>query len=116
MRPEPRKYLYDICHAAEMLTRFTEGKTFEDYSQDDILCSAVERQFEVIGEALNQLSKIYEETDSQIDSYQRVIYFRNVMIHGYAQLDDRIVWDCRRSSCLIPAAKPVCCLQNIETR
>lgn len=92
MRPEPRKYLYDICHAAEMLTRFTEGKTFEDYSQDDMLCSAVERQFEVIWEALNQLSKFDVETALQIDSYQRVIASRNIVIHAYAQVDDRIVW------------------------
>ena len=92
MRPESRKYLYDICHAAEMLTRFTEGKTFEDYSQDDMLRSAVERQFKVIGETLNQLPKIDVETASQIDSYQRIIAFRNILIHGYAQVDDRIVW------------------------
>ena len=84
--------MYDICHAAEMLTRFTEGKTFEDYSQDDMLRSAVERQFKVIGEALNQLPKIDMETASQIDSYQRIIAFRNILIHGYAQVDNRIVW------------------------
>jgi uncharacterized protein with HEPN domain len=55
MRPESKKYLYDNCHAAEMLARFTEGKTVGGYSQDDMLRSAVERQFKVIGEALNQL-------------------------------------------------------------
>jgi uncharacterized protein YutE (UPF0331/DUF86 family) len=32
------------------------------------------------------------ETASQSDSYQRIIAFRNILIHGYAQVDDRIVW------------------------
>ena len=92
MQPESKKYLYDICHAAERLTRFSEGKTFDDYCQDDLLRSAVERQFEVNGEALNQLSRIDLETAIQIDNYQRIIAFRNILIHGYAQVDDRIVW------------------------
>ena len=54
MLPESRKYLYDICHAAEPLGRFTDGKTYDDYSEDDLLRSAVELQFEIIGEAVNQ--------------------------------------------------------------
>jgi len=52
----------------------------------------VERQFEVIGEALNQLSKFDVETALQIDSYQRFIASRNIVIHAYSQVDDRNVW------------------------
>lgn len=93
MRPESRKYLYDVCRAAELLTRFTQSKTFDGYSSDALLRSAVERQFEIIGEAINQLSRIDLNTAVQIHEYQRIIAFRNILIHGYAQLDDRIVWD-----------------------
>jgi uncharacterized protein with HEPN domain len=92
MRPESKKYLYDICHAAELLTRFSQGKTFADYIQDELLRSAIERQFEIIGEALNQLLKIDPDTASQINEYQRIIAFRNILIHGYDRVDDHVVW------------------------
>lgn len=49
-----RKYLYDIDQACLLLKEFTGGKSFADYSTDAMLRSAVERQFEIIGEALGQ--------------------------------------------------------------
>jgi len=49
---EVRKYLFDIAQACDLLTQFTGGKTFTDYSADALLRSAVERQFEVVGKRL----------------------------------------------------------------
>lgn len=57
MRRESKKYLYDIQQACERLTKFVAGKTFADYDSDDFFRSAVERQFEIIGEAISQLHK-----------------------------------------------------------
>ena len=54
--------------------------------------SAVERQFEIIGEALNQLSKSAPQVAAQIPDSARIIAFRNILIHGYAVLDQSIVW------------------------
>jgi uncharacterized protein with HEPN domain len=58
MERDPCVYLWDAREAAGAILEFVEGKTFEDYVGDKLLCSAVERQFEIIGEALNQLCKI----------------------------------------------------------
>jgi len=58
MPVEIRKLLFDMAQACDALVRFTEGKTFDDYSADLMLRSAVERQFEIVGEALNQALRI----------------------------------------------------------
>lgn len=92
MRLEVKKYLYDIKQAADLLLRFSHGKTFADYSADPLLRSAIERQFGIIGEALNQLSKIDTVTVGRIHGYRRIIAFRNILIHGYAEIDHRLVW------------------------
>ena len=57
MSPDALKYLYDVRVAGNKIRSFTEGKNWSDYTHDDLLKSAVERQFEIIGEALNQLSR-----------------------------------------------------------
>ncbi len=53
----------------------------------------MERQFEIIGEALAQLVKIDPTTGTRIGEHKRVTAFCNLLIHGYAQVDNRIVWD-----------------------
>jgi uncharacterized protein with HEPN domain len=62
MQLESKKYLFDIKQAAGLLTDFTRGKSFADFQGDPMLRSAVERQFEIIGEALTKLAKVDQET------------------------------------------------------
>lgn len=92
MHPDTGKLLWDAQQAAERVTRFTAGKTFAEYQADEYFRSAVERQFEIIGEALNQLSRLDPVMAATIAELPRIVAFRNVLIHGYAGVDDRIVW------------------------
>ena len=93
MRRETRKYLHDIQHAVGQLHDFTSGKTFGDYSRDAMRRAAVERQFEIIGEAVAQLAKADAAVAERISGYKRIIAFRNLLIHGYDEVDDRLVWN-----------------------
>lgn len=93
MQPESAKYLWDIQEAGNLILAFTEGKGFEDYLVDVLLRSAVERQFEIIGEALAQLARRDPEIAESIQDYRKIIAFRNVLIHGYGQIDHARVWD-----------------------
>jgi uncharacterized protein with HEPN domain len=52
MKRDPRAYLWDAKQAVDAIRQFTSGKSLADYVTDQMLRSAVERQFEIIGEAL----------------------------------------------------------------
>jgi uncharacterized protein with HEPN domain len=93
MQLEARKLLFDIQQASDLVTTFTDGRTFENYAADVMLRSAVERQFEKTGEALSKLSRLDLALAERISEYRRIIAFRNILIHGYADVDDRLVWD-----------------------
>ena len=76
-----------------MITDFVYTKTFDDYTHDPLLRSAIERQSKIIGEALNRLHKVDADIVNQIRDYQRIIAFRNVLAYGYDTVSDQTVWD-----------------------
>ena len=69
------------------------GKDWSDYQGDPMLRAATERQFEIIGEALNQLRKYSPQLAARVRDQEKIIGFRNVLIHGYAEIDDSVVWN-----------------------
>lgn len=93
MELEVKKLIYDLDQAIDLITNFTSGKRLTDYQGDVLLRSAVERQFEIIGEALNRLKKVDLGMLARISDYQRMIGLRNVLAHGYDIISDEIVWD-----------------------
>ena len=92
MEPEIRRYLNDILNAASLLNEFTADKTLAEYIGSPMLRSATERQFGIIGEAISRVARIDEAAASRITEYRRIISFRNILIHQYDTVNDRIVW------------------------
>ena len=92
MRPESAAHLWDVQEAAERIASFIAGLTRDSYIADDLHRSAVERQLLIVGEALNNLRKVDAETAERIPDIVRIIGLRNVLAHGYAVVDDAVVW------------------------
>jgi uncharacterized protein with HEPN domain len=92
MQPKTPKLLEDIRDAAAFIREAVAGKTLADYQTDRLLRQAIERNFEIIGEAMNRLALSDAQVASRISKHRRIIDFRNVLIHGYDLIDQRIVW------------------------
>lgn len=92
MQPESAAFLWDVRAAAVRVTTFITGLTIESYTSDELRKSAVERQLEIIGEALNKLRRADPQTAARVPDLVRIIGLRNVLAHGYAVVDDAVVW------------------------
>jgi type I restriction enzyme R subunit len=92
MRRDPRAYLWDALAAVDRTLDFTRGRSLDDYLADAMLRSAVERQFEIVGEALSQLAKAEPSIAQRIPDIGEIVAFRYVLIHGYAAVDRHTVW------------------------
>ena len=92
MDDRARESLQDVLGQAEEVREFTAGMTVETYVEDRKTQAAVERKFEIIGEALNRLSRADEELLDQIRDYRSIISFRNILAHGYDSVDELVVW------------------------
>ena len=98
MDRDPRAYLWDVQQAANAIDQFIAGLDAAGYAQNALVRAAVERQFEIIGEALNRLSKIAPDLARRVPNLREIIGFRNVLIHGYAAIDDTRVWQITETS------------------
>ena len=103
MRRDPRALLWDIAEAAAVIDRFTEALELDAYAASPLVHSAVERKFEIIGEALGQLAKIESDVAARIPDASRFVAFRNLLIHGYALVDHARVFRTARES--LPALR-----------
>ena len=88
---EIKKYLFDINESIKTIEAFLgEKPNFGMYKNNKMLRRAVEREFEIIGEAMTRINKL--NPDIQITSKMQIINMRNRVIHGYDKIDDEIVW------------------------
>lgn len=92
MNEQSLKYFYDALLAARSISKFSSGKSFEDYCSDELLSSGIERKFENIGEALNRIKRSSPDDLNAIGEWPAIIGFRNVLAHAYDHIEDSVVW------------------------
>ncbi len=92
MHREARAYLWDIREAADAIRRFTAGLDARAYVDDEIIHSAVERKFEIIGEALGRLAKLDPALAQRIPDIRAIVAFRDLLLHGHAAVEHERVW------------------------
>src|SRR5438876_820450 len=92
MPHEPQKFLHDLLDSARFLVGYTADRKYEDYLGDRGFRSAVERELITIGEAVLRLHKFEATLCARISEYQRIISFRNILVHGYDAIKPDLVW------------------------
>ena len=103
MQRDPRAFLWDVRDAALAIQSFTTGIDAAAYAANPMAQAAVERKFEIIGEALNQLSKLDTAVAARIPDLAQIVAFRNQLIHGYATVNVSTVWNISQTA--LPALR-----------
>jgi uncharacterized protein with HEPN domain len=91
MELEIKKYLFDINESIDSIEKYLGSKRdFNVYMANKMMRRAIEREFEIIGEAMSRLEKL--EPSIAISNKKQIINMRNRVIHGYDKIDHEIVW------------------------
>ena len=92
MKRDDRAYLHEIREAGGQILTFTENMTLVDYSTNELVRAAVERKFSIIGEILVRPRDDYPSVLEELSDTEKIVGFRNVLIHGYDVIDHATVW------------------------
>jgi uncharacterized protein with HEPN domain len=93
MTETSQKLLFDALTYCDEILSILAGKTYDNYVEDLVLRRAIERDVEIVGEALSQLRNTDPETANLISELRYIVGMRNRLIHGYDTVNDSIVWD-----------------------
>ena len=92
MSDQITKRLRDALAACDAIEFFLSGRSSDDYQADYGLRLQIERLLEIIGEALNQASIIDDQIQERRPGLRAIVGMRNRIIHGYSEVDDRLIW------------------------
>ena len=92
MRDKAPKLLLDALGAIDSAQEFISGRTLQEYEQDKLRRSAVERQLEILGEACARLVRLDPSILTISPALKLAVDLRNRIIHGYDAVDDEIVF------------------------
>ena len=92
MPHDKRVYLSDVIESCNAITVAVGNLTLENYEDNRLVRSSVEREFIIIGEAMATLSRISPDTFNSITRARRIVDFRNQLTHEYPTVDNALVW------------------------
>lgn len=90
-KPKDHERLHHILEAIENIFEFVQGKTFETYQGDKILRFAIIKNLEIIGEASYLLTNDFKNSNCNIE-WNDMVRMRHILVHGYYQIKDEIIW------------------------
>lgn len=93
MQRDPRAFLWDVRESALAIQSFVAGMDATAYAGSPLVQAAVERKFEIIGEALSQLGKQDALLAARVPNLPQIVAFPNQLIHGYAMVKHGTVWN-----------------------
>jgi len=106
MERDPRAYLLNVRDNCDLILGFVNNSDLKDYKASELIKSAVERRFIIIGEALTRLKQLDLTILGGIPEAARIIAFRNVLVHGYESISDELVWEIIEEH--VPALRAKC--------
>ena len=92
MRRDTAKRLLDVHHACLEIEQFSSGESATTIQSNRRLQLILHKLLEIVGEALDQLSKTDPETTSSIPNLHRFVDMRNQITHGYETVNYLIIW------------------------
>ena len=93
MLHDVRKSLWDALDACRKIQEYTAGHTLETYRQNSRDVDAVERKFEILGEAFKRIEDADPSFRVHLPEMGAIIGMRNRLIHGYDAVNDVVVWN-----------------------
>lgn len=91
MKREIKKYFFDIKVSIDSINDYLgSDRNFFEYQKNKLLRRGIEREIEIIGEAMSRILKI--DPTMRIQNARQIVDTRNWVIHGYDKVDDVIIW------------------------
>lgn len=88
------KWLYDVNASIDEINSYfiDERMDFFEYQRNLMRERAVERNLEIIGEAINRILKSDDSYALKITDSNAIVSLRNQVIHAYDSISDEIIW------------------------
>lgn len=86
------QYLFDILESAKLAISYTTDKNKTAFLNDLQCQDAINRRLIIIGEAANRVSEKTRQSLNHLP-WRQMIGMRNIVVHEYADVDLRIIWD-----------------------